>query len=83
MQAKTARILESFRVQQRELQAKIRSELRWCELVVAERARLLEGLLVAELENEIVDEEDERWDTISVQEVGEPGPSRYRQFGPC
>lgn len=78
LQAKTERILESFKVQQRELQVKIRSELRWYELVVAERARLLDELLVVELEDEIVDDDDYRWDAIVVQELGEPGPSRCR-----
>lgn len=79
MHAKTTRILESFKIQQRELQVKIRSELRWHELVVAERARLLEELLIVELEDEIVDDDDYRWDAIVVQEVGEPGPSRCGQ----
>lgn len=79
LQAKTERILESFKVQQRELQVKIRSELRWYELVVAERARLLDELLIVELEDEIVDDDDYRWHAIVVQELGEPGPSRCRQ----
>lgn len=78
LQAKTERILESFKVQQRELQVKIRSELRWYELVVAERARLLDELQIVELEDEIVDGDDYRWDGIVVQELGEPGPSRCR-----
>ncbi|KAK7729260.1 hypothetical protein SLS53_009290 [Cytospora paraplurivora] len=75
MQAKASRILDSFNVQKRELEIKMRSELRWYELVVAERTRILEGLEVSELENEIMGEDDDRWEAFEVKEDGEAGPS--------
>lgn len=79
MDAKKARIEESFKIQQRELQVKIRSELRWLELVVSERSRLLDKFLEVELADEIVDDADDRWNNIVVkEEAGEPGPSRFR-----
>lgn len=79
MDAKKARIEESFQVQQRELQVKIRSELRWLELVVSERSRLLDKILAVELADELVDDADDRWNNIVVkEEAGEPGPSRFR-----
>ncbi|KUI66577.1 E3 ubiquitin-protein ligase arih1l [Cytospora mali] len=66
MQAKTARILESFKVQQRELEVKTRSEIRWYDLVVAERLRLLEELLVIDLEDKLLGVDDSRWESIVV-----------------
>ncbi|KUI57546.1 E3 ubiquitin-protein ligase arih1l [Cytospora mali] len=66
MQAKTARIMESFKVQQRELEVKTRSELRWYDLVVAERSRLLEEVLVFDLEDKLLGVDDIRWDSIVV-----------------
>lgn len=82
MQAKASRILDSFSVLKREMEIKMRSELRWYDLVVAERTRILEGLKVSELENEIIGEDDDRWEAFEVKEDGEAGPSRQGQFGP-
>lgn len=79
MDAKTARVEESFKVQQRELQVKVRTELRWLELVFPERGRLLDRFLAVELADEIVDDADDRWNTFIVkEEAGEAGPSRFR-----
>lgn len=79
MDAKKARIGESFKVQEQELRAKIRSQLRWFELVVTERCRLLNESMVVELGDEIRDEDDDRWNSIIVkEEAGKAGPSRFR-----
>lgn len=79
MNAKKARIRESFKVQERELQVKISSQLHWLELVSTERGRLLEEFLAVELADEIKDDDDVRWNTIRVrEEAGKAGPSRFR-----
>lgn len=79
MDAKKARIRESFKVQERELRVKIRSQLRWLELVSTERTRLLEELMALELAEEIEDDDDDRWNSILVkEEAGKAGPSRFR-----
>lgn len=78
MDAKKARIEGSFKFQQRELQIKVKTELRWLELVFSERCRLLDNFLVVELANEIVDDADDRWDIFIVkEEVEEAGPSPF------
>lgn len=79
MDAKKARIRESFTVQEQELWVKIQSQLRWLELVSAERSRLLDEFVAVELADEIKDEDDNRWDSILVRvEIGQAGPSRFR-----
>ncbi|KAJ4394552.1 hypothetical protein N0V93_003771 [Gnomoniopsis smithogilvyi] len=79
MDAKKARIRESFKVQERELRVKIRSQLRWLELVSTERTRLLEEHMALELADEIKDDDDNRWNSILVrEEAGKTGPSRFR-----
>lgn len=79
MDAKQARIRESFKVQERELRVKIQSQLRWFELVSIERSRLLEEFMAVELADEIKDDEDDRWNLILVrEEVGKAGPSRFQ-----
>lgn len=79
MEAKKARIRESFKVQEQELQVKIQSQLRWLELVSAERSRLLDEFMAVELADEIRDEDDDRWNSILVrEELGKGGPSRFR-----
>lgn len=78
MDAKKARIEGSFKFQQRELQIKVKTELRWLELVFSERCRLLDNFLVVELANEIVDDADDRWNIFIVkEEVEEAGPSPF------
>lgn len=78
MDAQKVRIEESFTVQQYELQLKARSEARWLELVKLERSRLLNKILDVELADEIIDDDDERWDQIIVkEEIGDAGPSRF------
>lgn len=79
MDAKTMRIKDSFDVQERELQVKIRSELRWLELVFSERNRLLDEFLKIDLADEIIDDNDDRWSSFIVrEEAEEAGPSRFR-----
>lgn len=60
MDAKKARIRESFTVQEQELWVKIQSQSRWLELVSAERSRLLDEFVAVELADEIKDEDDDR-----------------------
>lgn len=79
MDAKKARIEESFKVQQRELWLKVRSEARWLELVKSERSKLLDKFMEAELADEIIDVDDDRWNHIIVkEEISDAGPSRFR-----
>ncbi|KAJ4421387.1 hypothetical protein N0V82_003768 [Gnomoniopsis sp. IMI 355080] len=79
MDAKKSRIRESFKIQEQELRVKIRSQLRWFELVAIERSRLLEESMAVELADEIKDDDDDRWNSILVrEEVGKAGPSRFR-----
>lgn len=76
--AKKQRIRNSFERQERELQAKIHSELRWFALVTLERNKQLDERLATELRNEIVGEDDDRWDSFWVyEEFEEIDPSRY------
>lgn len=78
MDVKKTRIEESFEVQQRELQAKVKTELRWLELVFSERSRLLHIFLVVELADQIVDNADDRWNTFIIKGEAEAYPSRFR-----
>lgn len=79
MDAKKASIRESFTVQEQELRVKIQSQLRWLELVSAERSRLLDDFLAVEMADEIKDEDDDRWNSILVrEETGKAGLSRFR-----
>lgn len=78
MDARKARIVESFQVQARELRLKIQSEARWLELVFMERRRLLDEFMGVELVDEILDDRDDRWNSILVkEETVEAGPSRF------
>lgn len=84
MNAKKARIEESFKAQELELQVKVRSELRWFELVILERARLLDKSQEVELADELIDDADDRWNTLIVkEEAAELGLSRFRSAIQC
>ncbi|CAN8099637.1 unnamed protein product [Discula destructiva] len=64
---KKDRIMKSFNIQEHELQVKARSQLHWHGLVVTERQRLLEEFLAVELADEILDEDDNRWNSVLVR----------------
>lgn len=78
MEAKKTRIVESFEVQARELRRQIRSQRHWLTLVFAERSRVLEEFMAVELADEILNDEDDRWNTIITKEdLREAGSSRF------
>lgn len=79
MDAKAARIRESFEVQDQALRVRIQSQLCWFGLISTERYRLLDEFMTAELADEIKNEDDDRWNSILVrEEAGMAGPSRFR-----
>lgn len=83
MDAKKARIVESFDVQAHELQGQIQSHRRWLVLIFAERSRVLEELMAVELADELLNDEDDRWNSIITKEdLREPGSSRFPRGAP-
>lgn len=78
MDAKKARVAESFEVQAHELQSKIQTQRRWLILVFAERSRALDECMTVELADEILNDEDDRWNSIITKEdLREAGSSRF------